>query len=117
VKRFIAAAASAALLLATASAASAAPTPAFTATPMGSQTVAFDGSMSPCLIGPCGYTWTYFTPDTNRLGVQMGLVSKLSYRFPSLGAYTVVLKVSDHCFAGSSRWCWATTSKTVSVIS
>lgn len=114
-RSFAAAAASLAMLLAGAAAASAAPTPTFTATAMGDQTVAFDASASPCTYGPCGYTWTYFTATTSRLGVQMGRVASMSYRFPAFGLYTVTLKVSDHCYKGSSSWCWATTSKSVGV--
>jgi hypothetical protein len=115
-KRSIAAAAaSLAMLFAGAAAASAAPTPTFSTAAMGNQTVAFDASASPCTYGPCGYTWTYFNATTNRLGVQMGRVAKVDYRFPAFGLYTVVLKVSDRCSKGSSSWCWATTSKSVGV--
>jgi len=115
-RSIVAAASAAALFLAFAPAASASPvTPTFTATPTASRTVAFDASATVCPWGFCSYTWTYFTPTTNRLGVQMGLDPKISYTFPALGAYTVVLKVGVSCSAGGRGSCPATTQQTVSV--
>ena len=115
-KRSIAVAASAALLLAAgASSATARPVPSFTATAGLDQTVALDASASVCNIPPCGYTWKYFGPKTNRLGVQMGNLAKISYRFPSIGFYTVTLTVSERCSPAGSSWCPATISKGVTV--
>ena len=115
-KRSIAAAASAALLLAAgASSADARPVPSFTATPALDQTVAFDASATVCNIAPCGYTWKYYGPTTNRLGVQMGYGVKLSYRYPSIGFYTVTLTVSERCSPAGASWCPATLSKSVAV--
>jgi hypothetical protein len=110
-----AAAASAAVLLATAASASAAPAPTFTATAMGDQTLHLDASASPCLNGPCGYTWKYFGPTTNRLGVQMGRIVAIDFRFPSLGFYTVTLTVSGRCSPLGASYCPATASQQVTV--
>jgi hypothetical protein len=109
------AAASAAMLLATAASASAAPTPTFTATAMGNQTMHLDASASPCVNGPCGYDWKYYGATTNRLGVQMGRVATIDFRFPSLGFYTVVLTVSGKCSPKGSSYCPGSTSQQVSV--
>lgn len=99
---------------ASASTAAAAPIPSFTATPvLPGLLVRFDATASPCQYGPCGYNWRYFTSTTNRLGVQMGYGALLSYTFPAIGWYTVVLKVSSHCTATGSTWCWGTTSQQV----
>jgi hypothetical protein len=113
-KRLIAVAASLLIVgAAAASPASASPVPSFVATPVAALTLAFDGSTSPCQYGPCGYNWRYFSPTTNRLGVQMGSVAKITFAFPAFGWYTVVLKVSDHCYKGSSSWCWNSVSQNV----
>jgi hypothetical protein len=113
-KRSIAAAASAALLLATgAASATAKPVPSFTATAGVNQTVAFDASATVCNIAPCGYNWKYYGPTTNRLGVQMGNVANISYRFPAIGFYTVVLTVSERCSPKGASWCPASISKGV----
>jgi hypothetical protein len=114
-KRSFAAAASAAVLLAAAESASAAPTPSFTATAMGDQTLHLDASASPCVNGPCGYTWKYFGPTTNRLGVQMGRLATIDFRFPALGFYTVTLTVSGRCSPLGASYCPATASQQVTV--
>jgi hypothetical protein len=115
-KRSIAVAASAALLLAAgASSAAARPVPSFTATPGLNQTVAFDATASVCNIAPCGYNWKYYGPTTNRLGVQMGNVANISYRFPAIGFYSVVLTVSERCSPKGSSWCPASVTQGVSV--
>ncbi|MEA2148215.1 MAG: hypothetical protein QOD69_45 [Solirubrobacteraceae bacterium] len=110
-----AAAASAAVLLATAASASAAPTPTFTTMAMGNQTLHLDASASPCANGPCGYTWKYFGPTTNRLGAQMGRVATIDFRFPSIGFYTVTLTVSGKCSPMGSNYCPGTASQQVTV--
>ncbi len=91
----------------------AAPVPAFTATPAGGQTMVLDGSASICEFGPCGYHWRL--ADGSRLGVTIGSGPVVSYDFPAPGAQTVILKVSQHCFDGSSNWCWRTLAQTVVV--
>jgi hypothetical protein len=117
-KRSIVAVATAALLfLAIGSApAMASPVPSFIAIPTLGQNVAFDASSSVCHIGFCGYNWKYYGPATNRLGVQMGGTPKLSYHFPAIGFYTVVLTVSEKCAPTSSRWCPASISQVVLTI-
>lgn len=113
-KRSIAVAASALVLAAAcASTATASVVPAFTATAGADQTVLLDGSASTCDFGPCGYTWRWF--DGSRLGVTLGADAVISYRFPMPGFQTVVLKVSEHCFAGSASWCWRTVAQQVFV--
>jgi opacity protein-like surface antigen len=115
-RSLVAAVSAAALLLASASAASASPvTPTFTATPTAPKTVAFDASATVCPWGFCSYTWTYFTATTNRLGVQMGLDPKITYAFPALGYYTVVLKVGVRCSPRGVSSCPGTTQQTVTV--
>ncbi|MEA2155021.1 MAG: hypothetical protein QOE11_1161 [Solirubrobacteraceae bacterium] len=116
-KRFLAAAASAALLLAIgSSSAMASPVPVFTALPSLNHTVSFDASASVCHIGFCGYNYKYYGPTTNRLGVQMGNVPKITYTFPALGFYTVVLTVSEKCSPAGYRWCPASISQVVTVL-
>jgi hypothetical protein len=107
----------AALLLAAGSApAMASPLPSFIAIPTLNQTVAFDASASVCHIGFCGYNWKYFGATTNRLGAQMGGTPKLSFRFPAIGLYTVVLTMSEKCAPTSTRWCPASISQPVLVL-
>jgi hypothetical protein len=115
--RPFAAAASAAMLLATAGPASAAPTPTFTVQAMGDQTLQLDVSSSPCANGPCGYNWKYFGATTNRLGVQMGRVATIDFRFPSLGFYTVTLTVTGRCSPLGSSYCPGAASEQVTVAS
>jgi hypothetical protein len=112
-RRPIAVAASALLLALAASTAAAHVVPAFTATPAGNQTVVLDASATVCEFGPCGYTWRW--DDGTRLGVTIGSGVRVTYRFPESGTQTVVLKVSEHCAAGSASFCPATASKQVVV--
>lgn len=112
-QRTIAVAASTLLLVLAASTAAAHVVPAFTATPAGNQTVVLDASATVCEFGPCGYTWRW--DDGTRLGVTIGSGVRVTYRFPESGTQTVVLKVSEHCAAGSASFCPATASKQVVV--
>jgi hypothetical protein len=113
-KRLLAAAvASALILVAGASSADARPTPSFTALAMGGQTVAFDASASVCAISYCGYNWKYYGPTTNRLGVQMGNLAKISFRFPAIGFYSVILTVSEKCSPKGVSSCPATLQQQV----
>lgn len=101
---------------ASASTAAATPIPSFVATSLPGLITTLDATASPCQYGPCGYTWRYFSSTTNRLGVQMGYGARISYTFPAIGWYTVVLKVSSHCSATGSTWCWGTTYQQVLAI-
>lgn len=112
-RRSIAVAASTLLLALAASTAAAHIVPAFTATAVGNQTVVLDASATVCEFGPCGYTWRW--DDGTRLGVTIGSGVRVTYRFPESGTQTVVLKVSEHCAAGSASFCPATASKQVVV--
>jgi hypothetical protein len=112
-QRPIAVAASILLLALAASTAAAHVVPAFTATPAGNQTVVLDASATVCEFGPCGYTWRW--DDGTRLGVTIGSGVRVTYRFAESGTQTVVLKVSEHCAAGSASFCPATVSKQVVV--
>ena len=112
-RRTIAVAASTLLLALVASTAAAHVVPVFTATPAGNQTVVLDASATVCEFGPCGYTWRW--DDGTRLGVTIGSGVRVTYRFPESGTQTVVLKVSEHCAAGSASFCPATASKQVVV--
>jgi hypothetical protein len=109
----IAAVATILLLALTAPTAGAHVVPAFTATPAGDQTLVLDASATICEFGPCGYTWRW--DDGTRLGVTIGSGVRVTYRFSASGPQTVVLKVSEHCAAGSASFCPATTSKQVLV--
>jgi hypothetical protein len=117
-KRSIAALVSAAALLLVAgpAAAMASPVPSFIAIPHLNQTVAFDASSSVCHIGFCGYNWKYYGATTNRLGVQMGGTPTISYHFPAIGLYTVVLTVSEKCTPTGARWCPASASLPILVV-
>lgn len=112
-RRSIAVAACTLLLTLAASTAAAHVVPAFTATPVGDQTVVLDASATVCEFGPCGYTWRW--DDGTRLGVTIGSGVRVTYQFPEGGTQTVVLKVSEHCAAGSASFCPATASKQVAV--
>jgi len=112
-RRSIAVAACTLLLALAASTAAAHVVPVFTATPVGNQTVVLDASATVCEFGPCGYTWRW--DDGTRLGVTIGSGVRVTYRFPESGTQTVVLKVSEHCAAGSASFCPATASKQVAV--
>jgi type 1 fimbria pilin len=113
-KRSTKVAACAALLAcASVSTAGAAAVPEFTATQSADGTMAFDGSASVCEFGPCGYNWRW--DDGTRLGVNMGSGPVVAFQFPAAGWQTVTLKVSQHCFEGSARWCWRTLSEQVFV--
>ncbi|HTN22838.1 MAG TPA: hypothetical protein VL120_02555 [Solirubrobacteraceae bacterium] len=116
-KRLFVIAVSALVLAATAaSPAAAAPLPSFLATPIAGLTMTLDEAGAiPCQYGPCGYNWKYFTPTTNRLGVQMGNLAQIAYRFPAAGYYTIVLTVSNHCSATARTWCPKTISQQVYV--
>jgi hypothetical protein len=104
-----------AALLASASVATAgaAAVPQFTASQDSDGTMQFDGSSSVCEFGPCGYNWRW--DDGTRLGVNMGSGPVVAYQFPAPGWQMVTLKVSQHCFEGSARWCWRTLSEQVYV--
>ena len=113
---FVTAVAALALAAASASPAAADPLPSFLATPIAGLTMTLnEAGAIPCQYGPCGYNWKYFTPTTNRLGVQIGNLPQVTYRFPAAGWYTIVLKVSNHCAATSSTWCPKTISQQVYV--
>ncbi len=116
-KRLIVIAVSALVLAAAAaSPAAAGSLPSFIATPTAGLTVALDEAGAiPCQYGPCGYNWKYFTPTTNRLGVQIGNLAQVTYRFPAAGWYTIVLTVSNHCTATGRTWCPKTISQQVYV--
>jgi hypothetical protein len=66
-----------------------------------------------CEFGPCGYNWRW--EDGTRLGVNMGSGPVVAFQFPAAGWQMVTLKVSEHCFEGSARWCWRTLSQQVFV--
>ena len=113
---FVIAAAALALAAASASPAAADPLPAFVATPIAGLTMSLDAATAiPCRYGPCGYNWKYFTPTTNRLGVQMGNLTQVTYRFPAAGYYAIVLTVSNHCSATARTWCPKTLSQQIYV--
>jgi hypothetical protein len=103
-KRVLATAGAVAVVLGAASGTAAAPVPSFTADAVGDQTIALDASSSVCEFGPCGYNWRW--ANGSRLGVTVGSGVAVSFRFPEPGWKTVVLKVSQHCYDGSSSWCW-----------
>ena len=112
-RRAVAVAAATVLLALAASTAAARVVPVFTATPAGNQTVVLDASATVCEFGPCGYSWRW--DDGTRLGVTIGSGVRVTYRFPESGTQTVLLKVSEHCAAGSASFCPATASKQVVV--
>ncbi len=112
-RRSIAVAASFAALALAASTAAARVMPRFTATPAGDQTVVLDASSTVCEFGPCGYRWRW--DDGTRLGVTIGSGVRVTYRFSASGPQTVVLKVSEHCAAGSASFCPASVSRQVVV--
>jgi len=87
--------------------------PQFTATQAADGTMEFDGSASTCDFGPCGFNWRW--DDGSRLGVNMGSGPVVEFQFPAPGWQMVTLKVSEHCFEGSARWCWRTVSEQVFV--
>jgi hypothetical protein len=104
------------LLACSSSVAAATPAPAFTATPGLNQTFTFDASATVCNIAPCGYGWKYYGATTNRLGNQIASSDPvMSYRFPAIGFYSVVLTVSERCTPKGARYCPASVTQYISV--